>query len=246
MTEYFANIMILYNDYYCPAVRVSNCENSACVGMYAQGSSLAWRTETLGNDIAIDQDATRITRTNSSSWGNHVTESTTSSSSITLKITNDSQYFHMGVCTHDAEWSGAKSSSDLAGSCYLKADKAMHGSGIAKGTATGGEIKGTDFMVTMEADTSTNTVTFLRDGSSIGSISGIPEHYRFFVCFGGAGQFVTMQSGGGGSQNLAPIFTHLENEDMKLYRMTSGKWGVGRTKHLTGEKNMFIVPTYYD
>tara|TARA_B110000208_G_scaffold181033_1_gene231324 strand:- start:73 stop:336 length:264 start_codon:yes stop_codon:yes gene_type:complete len=83
--------------------------------------------------------------------------------------------------------------------------------------------------MTMEADTSTNTVTFLRDGSSIGSISGIPEHYRFFVCFGGAGQFVTMQSGGGGSQNLAPIFTHLENEDMKLYRMTSGKWGVGRT-----------------
>ena len=147
MTEYLANIMILYNDYYCPAVRVSNCENAACVGMYAQGSSLAWRTETLGNDIAIDQDATRITRTNSSSWGNHVTESTTSSSSITLKVTNDSQYFHMGVCNHDAEWSGAKSSSDLAGSCYLKADKAMHGSGIAKGTATGGEIKGTDFMV---------------------------------------------------------------------------------------------------
>ena len=47
------------------------------VGMYqregAAGSTVAWRTETLGNDIAIDMDSTRITRTSSSSWGSHVT-----------------------------------------------------------------------------------------------------------------------------------------------------------------------------
>jgi hypothetical protein len=43
------------------------------------GSTVVWRTETLGNDIAIDRDNTRITRTSSSSWGSHVTNSFTES-----------------------------------------------------------------------------------------------------------------------------------------------------------------------
>ena len=41
------------------------------------------------------------------------------------------------------------------------------------------------------ADSSTKTITFIRDGAIIGSVRGVPSSYRFFVCFGGSGQWVS-------------------------------------------------------
>ena len=103
----------------------------------------------------------------------------------------------MGVCEHDAAWTGSGVSSSLAGSCYMKCDRGLYKKDAQAGTATGAELKGSDFELEMKADMTTNTITFFRDGSAIGSVSDIPASCRFFVCFGGSGQYVTIVGAGG-------------------------------------------------
>ena len=49
-------------------------------------SSPGWLTTPLGRDIAVDEDATRVTRTNSSSWGNHVSEPFTTDQNFLVRL----------------------------------------------------------------------------------------------------------------------------------------------------------------
>ena len=126
-------------------------------GVYAREGPpkdvLKWtnETSTLGNDIAFDGDAgVKITRTSSSNWGVQCTAAYSGKAQMTLCITNDSGYFHIGVCAADATWSGAAASSSLKQGCYLKADKALYCGSSSVGTAScSSELKGTDFKITM-------------------------------------------------------------------------------------------------
>ena len=83
----------------------------------------------------------------------------------------------------------------------MKCDRGLYKKDAQAGTATGAELKGSDFELEMKAHISNtpglSAITFFRDGSAIGSVSDIPANCRFFVCFGGSGQYVTIVGAGG-------------------------------------------------
>jgi hypothetical protein len=83
----------------------------------------------------------------------------------------------------------------------MKCDRGLYKKDAQAGTATGAELKGSDFELEMKAHISNtpglSAITFFRDGSAIGSVSDIPASCRFFVCFGGSGQYVTIVGAGG-------------------------------------------------
>ena len=158
----------------------------------------AWVTSTKGNDIQLDMDDTRVTRTNSSSWGTQVSEPFDVDTTINVKIDNSSSdYFAIGVVDANWSWSGTTFVSSESTSRYYYADGTLHSGG---NTITSGlkNLKDTGIELEVRVDMGAKTVTFVREGGVvIGTLADIPASARFFACFGGSGQFVTIVPGGG-------------------------------------------------
>lgn len=221
------------------AVSISGTQGANLGGVYAKAGagrkSIGWETETTGNDIVIDQDDARVTRTNSSSWGTQVTEAFTTDVTVSVSVDNgSSNYLAIGVLDAVAEWTGTTAMSSLSKSRYYYADGTLKSESEGKKDVPA--LKGEGLELTMAIDMTAHTITFSRDGTEIGVLQDVPTNARVFATFGGSNQFVTISggsssSGDGGPEKFgAPYFTLVGREDTHLYRGSNGAWNIGTTR----------------
>jgi len=167
-------------------------------------SFVAWVTTTLGNDIALDMDGTRVTRTSSSSWGTQVSDPFDGDATISVKIDNpSSDYLAIGVVDAAWGWSGSNYVSGEGSSRYYYADGTLHKGGNTEQSGVM-NMKAMGIELEVRIDATAKTVTFVREGDNvIGVLKDTPSSMRFFACFGGSDQFVTIVPSGGAVSAVA-------------------------------------------
>ena len=150
-----------------------------------------WNTGKVGPDIVISNEEKTITRTNSSAWGNNLSEQTVTSGIHYIEFhidRNSSSCLLIGVAPPSfSDW-GSKCSTGEVISWQADGDSYVGGSGKGNiGAYTANDKVG--MLLNMEE----HCLTFYKNGEKKGSaIYGVPEEVAVIICFGGSDQFVTI------------------------------------------------------
>ena len=154
-------------------------------------------------DIAVDEDATRVTRTNSSSWGNQVTEPFTTDQSFMLTVTNTSSYLYVGVVDSAWAWqtSNTPKSSGVVAQFYC-ADGELYEGNYSKKSSLVNLKSSSGTEIEVQVDMTAHTVEFFVGGVSQGTLANVASEVALFATFGGSGQYVKITSAGSAAERV--------------------------------------------
>lgn len=153
-----------------------------------------WNPQPQGPNIALSEENLKITRTDSSAWGNQKTEQSVSEGVhyVELKIVkSESTCLCIGICAADnTRFSEKTSYSDSI--CY-QADGDLYVNGNGDGNK--GNYTAADTRVGMLINMDEHQVTFYKNGVQVaGPYSNIPKEVQVIICFGGSDQWVLIDN----------------------------------------------------
>eukprot|EP00854_Cymbomonas_tetramitiformis_P003928 gene3928-4894_t len=137
-----------------------------------------------------DDAATVFSSSTSNNWCSVVTPPLSCSISVTLRVTNQSDTFYLGVCEASQDWDDSEAPDGwlYRGCGTLRIKEKSRKDDVMRGDA----LRGDDRLVKVTVDLKASSVEFHLDGAVQGKLTGLSEKVRIVVGFGGKKQKVTL------------------------------------------------------